>query len=219
MDFVTVTANVAGQELTLHPLKAIWWGAQQTLLVADLHLGKLGHFRRSGVGVPDKAAAVNWDNIKLLLQQYQPTRVIFLGDLFHSDLTHEWRDLEILLEQYPHIQFDLIVGNHDILPDFIYQQAGLRLFKEVMSEPPFILSHHPLQEVEDGWFNLAGHIHPAVRLEGKARQSLYVACFYFGERQGLLPAFGAFTGTYGIKPNPTDQVFLVLKKEVVVPGK
>ena len=64
-------------------------------------------------------------------------------------------------------------------------------------------------------YNLAGHIHPAIKLKGKARQSLRVPCFYFGNENGILPAFGNFTGTASINIKKTDNVFVIAEKEVI----
>ncbi|MDX1672145.1 MAG: hypothetical protein R3211_07370 [Balneolaceae bacterium] len=62
---------------------------------------------------------------------------------------------------------------------------------------------------------LSGHIHPAVKLRGKARQSMKLPCFYFGKQQGVLPAFGHFTGTHVIKPQPDDRVYAIVNQRVV----
>ena len=62
---------------------------------------------------------------------------------------------------------------------------------------------------------LAGHIHPAISLAGPGRQRERLPCFLFGERIGLLPAFGDFTGGATVRPRPGDRVFGVAGDEVV----
>ena len=47
----------------LHKTGAIYWKEKNTLLLADLHLGKVGHFRKSGIPVPRKAGGVFYDKI------------------------------------------------------------------------------------------------------------------------------------------------------------
>ena len=64
-----------------------------------------------------------------------------------------------------------------------------------------------MNEVPETYYNLAGHVHPSIKLRGKARQSLRLPCFYFSDQNGLLPAFGKFTGTAIIRPKKTDQIF------------
>jgi metallophosphoesterase superfamily enzyme len=61
---------------------------------------------------------------------------------------------------------------------------------------------------------LSGHIHPCVRLSGKARNSMTLPCFWFAEKFGVLPAFGDFTGTYRVVPKKGDQVYVCAGKTI-----
>ena len=188
------------------------------LLLADLHLGKAAHFRKGGLAVPATAGDNNWDRLQSLLFDLQPARVLFLGDLFHSDYNPVWEELGALVEQFKPISFELIPGNHDILDDPYYQAAGLLLHPLFLEIPPFYLTHHPQKEIPAGLYNLCGHIHPSVKLRGLARQSLRLPCFYFGQDQGILPAFGAFTGMANIAVREGDRVFVIARDEVVEVG-
>ena len=67
-------------------------------------------------------------------------------------------------------------------------------------------------------YNLAGHIHPCVRLRGAGRQRLRLPCFYFGDRQGILPAFGTFTGLGDVEVQNGDRVFVIADDRVVEVG-
>jgi DNA ligase-associated metallophosphoesterase len=216
--YKTCEAEIAGEHLLLHPMKAIWWEKEQALLMADLHLGKQGHFRREGIALPEAVGEKNWQHLRYLIENYQPKRVIFMGDLFHSDMTQEWGDLEMLVNLFPNITFELIIGNHDLMPEFIYKQAGMQIHKETLLMPPFLLSHHPLKKFDEKYYNLAGHIHPGVLLGGKGHQYLRMPCFFFGTNCGILPAFGQFTGVYVLTPKKTDKVYVVVKDEVICAG-
>ena len=66
-----------------------------------------------------------------------------------------------------------------------------------------------------GGYALAGHIHPAVRLSERGGQSLRLPCFWFGPRVGVLPSFGAFTGSAVVRPRAGDQVFVVADDQVI----
>jgi metallophosphoesterase superfamily enzyme len=70
-------------------------------------------------------------------------------------------------------------------------------------------------EIEGDWYNLAGNIHPGVLLQGKGKQAVTLPCFYFGERQGILPAFGSFTGLARIQPKKEDRIFVIAESTVV----
>jgi metallophosphoesterase superfamily enzyme len=78
---------------------------------------------------------------------------------------------------------------------------------------PFALVHEPAPV--RGGYALAGHIHPAVRLAERGGQSLRLPCFWFGPRGGVLPSFGAFTGSALVRPRAGDQVFVVADGEVI----
>jgi len=206
---------VFGEELELLPEKALWWISKKILLVADLHLGKINHFRKAGIPVPTKANDRNWESILYLIETTKPERVIFLGDLFHSHYNEEWEVLRQLIKNFPVVSFELVIGNHDILSDNQYARNHLKLHRETLEERPFIFTHHPKEAIEGDWYNLAGHIHPGVLLQGKGKQAVTLPCFYFGERQGILPAFGSFTGLARIQPKKEDRIFVIAENTVV----
>lgn len=207
---------LAGQNLQLHPFGGVYWLETQTLLLADLHLGKAQHFRKAGIPVPLGVSDANLDKLTSLLLDFQPLRVLFLGDLFHSEYNRQWQDFCELLEQFPSISFELIQGNHDILDASFYEQAGLKLHVEGLEVGPFWLTHHPEENyTKEGLYNLAGHLHPGIRLRGRGRQRLRLPCFFFGPNQGLLPAFGEFTGLALLQAGPNDRVFAIAENEVI----
>jgi len=207
-----LSVNIHEEDLLLSSEKAIYWKKKSALLIADLHIGKVTHFRNNNIAIPQEAAQRNFDRLEKLVLRFKPTKVYFLGDLFHSFYNKEWEMLIFTLAKYPKVKFELITGNHDILKDEHYESAGISCVME-RKLGPFILTHHP--ESHDGFYNLCGHIHPGVRMKGTGRQYIKLPCFYFGEQQGILPAFGSFTGTAALKIKPSDQVFAVLNDKVV----
>lgn len=206
-----LTHELQGEQLQLLPEKAIYWPSQKTLLLADTHLGKIRHFRKSGIAIPGKASYRNLLHLQSLLMEYKPEKVIFLGDLFHSEMNFEWLEFKAFLDKFKEINFVLIQGNHDILHERSYGQF------EVHSAPlefgPFILSHEPLEDDHE-LYNLCGHIHPGVRMFGQARQSMRLPCFYFGASMGILPAFGIFTGLHLLKPEKEDRIFVIAGSQI-----
>jgi DNA ligase-associated metallophosphoesterase len=207
-----------GQTFHLHPFRALYWEEASTLLLADLHLGKAAHFRRAGIPVPRGVSDENWDRLLSLLVDFTPKKVLFLGDLFHSDYNPEWESLGQLKAQFEEISFSLVLGNHDRLDRRHYEAARLQIYEEPLAWGPFLFSHHPLEAIPAEKYNLAGHIHPCVRLRGAGRQWLRLPCFYFGERKGILPAFGAFTGLGDIEVQNGDRVFVIAEDRVVAAG-
>jgi DNA ligase-associated metallophosphoesterase len=205
-----------GQNLLLHPYKAIYWIEQRILLLADIHLGKAAHFRKSGIPIPDSIHSDDLFRLLHLMEYYKPRRLIILGDLFHSSYNNSWKTVgQFFKDNFDHIP-ELVLGNHDILEEHHY--AFLRIHKSPLVISPFIFSHEPLApDHNTTYYNLCGHIHPGVVMHATARQSLRAQCFYFGENAGILPAFGKFTGmsTTAFSRGRTGKVFIVAPDEVI----
>lgn len=213
-----IVHNILGEKLTLLPEKAIFWEKAATILIADLHLGKITHFRKAGIGLPAEAEQDNLERLAQLLLDYPCKRVLLLGDLFHSDYNEEWPKFKQFLSQFPELSFVLVRGNHDILHAEDYLCKNLSVVDE-LGEGPFIFTHIPLPAPSAAHpthnYNVCGHIHPGVMLRGKGMQSMKLPCFHFSKHCLVLPAFGTFTGTAKIKPHKTDDVFVITEHQVV----
>ncbi|GAB4468601.1 MAG: ligase-associated DNA damage response endonuclease PdeM [Thermoflexibacter sp.] len=205
------------QRLILLAKKAIWWVEEKMLLVADIHLGKVGHFRQAGIPIPTKIHQTDLHILSSLIQQYCPHSLTILGDLFHSKLNNEWLLFEEWREHHKNLEINLIKGNHDIIPTKLFENQRIKVFPTIWEKPPFIFSHIPLDmnDLDGSLYNLCGHLHPAVTLNGKGKQSLRLPCFYFGKKQGYLPAFGQFTGMANITARQGDSIFAIVNEKVV----
>lgn len=211
---ITKRLEVAGEMMELFPECGLLWTSRRMLLIADLHLGKVNHFRRSGIPVPPRANDKNIEQLVELISYTKPERVVFLGDLFHSHYNSEWEVFGELIRHFVGIDFELVIGNHDIMSDIQYERKGIKVHDQ-LKLGPFLLTHHPEETMEENYYNLAGHIHPGVRLVGKGRQAMTLPCFYFGKNQGYLPAFGMFTGIARIHPKKDDRIFVIVDNTVV----
>ena len=209
-------AMVAGERLQLHPDRAVYWPAQRILLLADLHLGKGAHFRRAGIAVPRLVCNVNLARLRGLIEEFKPARVLLLGDLFHSDHNHVWGAFCDFTASFPELSFELVPGNHDILPPTCYEEARLVMHEEIVPLGPFSLSHHPLREEQrlPGKYNLCGHVHPCVKLVDRS-SAIKLPCFFFGQQEGILPAFGEFTGCGEVKARYGDRVYVLAEDTVL----
>lgn len=209
--------ELSGQSLLLLPQKAIFWQQEKALIVADVHLGKVGHFRKAGIAVPRDMEQNDLAVLSDLIDEYKPKKILFLGDLFHSDLNADWDWFVLWRKQFPKLEMILIRGNHDIIHDRHYLDLNVSLHNE-LAIGPFLMLHHPLPEETlqntEGYV-FCGHIHPGISLKGKARQSITLPCFAFGSRQVILPSFGKFTGRVAIRNQQTDHIFAVLQNKVI----
>ncbi|SIT06444.1 putative phosphoesterase [Zobellia uliginosa] len=194
----------------MHPSGVLFWKEKSMLLISDVHLGKISHFRKFGAAVPQAAVQTNFKKMDKAIDLFQPQVIVFMGDLFHSALNKEWQLFEGWVSTViPEII--LVAGNHDIISPLKYEDLGIRVVSEIQLDG-FLLTHHP--EEREACFNFCGHIHPAVRLQGMGRQSIRLACFFKSAHQMVLPAFGTFTGTHILEPLADHEVYALTEEEV-----
>jgi DNA ligase-associated metallophosphoesterase len=208
--------TVAGERLILLPERAAWWPAAKTLFVADFHLGKAASFRRAGIPMPGGTTSENLARLQRAVAATGARHLIFLGDFLHSAEGRAQRTLEQFAAwraAQPDLAITLVRGNHDDRAGDPPEDWAMRCVDPGERLGPFALVHDPVAVA--GAYALAGHIHPAVRLSERGGQSLRLPCFWFRARVGVLPSFGAFTGSALVRPRAGDQVFVVAGDEVL----
>lgn len=196
----------------LLPQKAIYRPLKQQLILSDVHLGKATHFRKQGIPMPAQSHLKDLDKIHYLLNTWKPATLVILGDLFHSDYNREWLWFKSLVMEFSSVEFILVEGNHDILPESAYEMPNL-IKLHLLEEEHFIFSHHPLQDTLK--INFCGHLHPGVRIDGRARQSMKLPCFYYNNRHFILPAFGNLTGLFMLEQEESSCYYLVANDRVI----
>ena len=206
--------TIQDQKLYLLPQKAVLWKDKRVLIISDLHLGKSGHFRKHGIAVPENVNQSNIERLDDLMMKYHPEKLVFLGDLFHSKRNNEVEQFEDWRKSHASTEMILTIGNHDLLTQFEFEKMGLTCVNQYQAGP-FLFLHDDALNDDSSFYSISGHIHPAVKLKAKGRQNIYTPCFYFGKGRALLPAFGAFTGNYRIKPAQNDSVFAVVEQKVI----
>ena len=206
------------QTFWLSPERTMFWEQQRTLIVADMHFGKTGHFRRSGIAVPSNIYKADLQRLISVIFLHKAERLIIVGDMTHSaenkelDLFIKWR------RDFSSLRIDLVKGNHDILNAAWYDSASVNLFENELVENGFRFRHGDEEDMatrSDLLYTFSGHLHPGVTLRGQGKQHLRLPCFYFGHEQGILPAFSHFTGTYTVNPEPGETVYALAGKELV----
>ena len=203
--------KIKSQQFILDPSGAVYWKEKKSLLIADVHLGKVAHFRKNGVAVPRQAEGAFYKKIAALFTKFSVQRLIFLGDLFHSFQNNEWHLFEAWIKQKS-IKVILIEGNHDIIPAWKFKKLGINIRKHFIEED-FYFSHFPTDK--ENYFVICGHVHPGVKLKGAALQQLKLPCFFQSKNQLILPAFGGFTGLHLLTPKKGNQVYVTTGKEVM----
>jgi uncharacterized protein len=197
----------------LLPDKAVFLPNQNTLMVADVHIGKAATFRSLGVPVPGGTTDENLRRLSRLLMQTQASCLVILGDLFHGPQANQvsilqavqaWRQL------HKDIDVVLVSGNHDFKARMPLAGNGIREIAShcLQTAPGFSLNHEPTQPVDGAPFSFCGHWHPVCRFNGKKKSdSVRLPCFWQQSHQLIMPAFGEFTGGHPVKLQLGDAVY------------
>ncbi len=204
------------QNLLLLPDKAIFWKEMEMLILSDIHLGKVGHFRKAGIPIPKSLEQEDLSTLSDLIQEYTPKILLILGDFFHSKLNSDWDWVRLWRGQFPTLVIKLVKGNHDILKEDNFKALEIELFPKNWFCGPFKFSHIPSEEpFDDAFYEISGHIHPSISIKGKAGQCKNVPCYYLADRQAILPAFGKFTGMHKIRTLSKAQIFIINGRSVI----
>ena len=211
-----ISHKIFDNHFFLNANRTIFWDDEKALILSDLHLGKSGHFRKSGIGIPQNIFKEDMQRLLATIQFYKPTQLIIVGDLFHSDFNKEhdlflkWR------KDFVALPIHLIKGNHDILKSKWYDEAGIIVHKKSFSLGNFTFTHdiNDCAENKENYC-FSGHIHPGIKIKGIGKQTLQLPCFYFAKKYAVLPAFGKFTGTFPIKPVSGDAVFALVENSIM----
>lgn len=185
-----VPLSFAGETFFATAEGALFWPAQQALLVADLHLEKASWFARLGQFLPPYDSHATLTALAQEVERTGTRHLYCLGDSFHDNfgcdrLPASARDLLIALTS--RLDWVWIVGNHD--PGFP-DHCGGRI-EEEMEVGGITLRHEARRG--DPRAEISGHFHPKYRMNLKGRH-VSRRCFIASPIKLILPAFGSLTG-------------------------
>ena len=205
-----IAHSIGAHTLWLYPDGTAYWAEENTLFIADVHLGKSGHFRAFGIPTPKGIHTHAMRLLRNAFTRHDAAQIIFLGDLFHNLQNTETRDLLELMQEFAEHSFVLIKGNHDV---DIPVHSALEVTNK-LDVGPFLCLHEPpgsnfdqnipfdpdlIQSNYSENFLLCGHLHPGATLKGKGRGRIKMKTFFFNDSLGVLPAFGPFTGAHALQ--------------------
>ena len=135
----------AGHSFKPLPSGALWWAAENALLVADLHLEKLSSFAKRGSLLPPYDTGLTLRRLEADIAATGATEVIALGDSFHRDegtTTLLDADRLRLMALLGRSHWTWIAGNHDPSP---HQLGGICV--ERLEHRGLTLVHEPRRGV------------------------------------------------------------------------
>ncbi len=198
--------------------RVIFWEEEQTMLITDLHLARVGNWRKHGIPVPGEAVRVDLDQLTAATQEFKPRQIVCLGDLFHHKANKEVNMFTNWLNETRRgnlKKFVLIKGNHDMLPSETYNQMDIDVVPKLQIRN-IQLVHDPADADSGSYLTISGHIHPGVEIgEGPLRERL--PCFYLNSTGNLLilPAFGSSCGTYKLPQNKASKIWAIAGSTLV----
>ena len=185
-----VPLSFGGQHFLASPSGALFWPAENALLVADLHLEKASWFARLGQFLPPYDSQATLTELAGEVAACGATRLYCLGDSFHDRfgcdrLSAPARDLLLSLTSL--LDWVWIIGNHD--PGFA-DHCGGRLADEIEASG-IVLRHEAI--ADDPRPEISGHFHPKLRVNLRGR-NVSRRCFVASSAKLILPAYGSLTG-------------------------
>lgn len=219
MDDGRCVVELAGEQVHLLAERALWWPKRRTILVADVHLGRIASFRARGAPVPGDTLGETLDRLGRVVERSSADRLVVLGDLVQEreGLTDGLvRRVAEAMASWD-VRVGLVPGNHERKVGRLPAEWPLEVIEPGARMGPFRLHHLPSKERRgeanrDG-FELAGHFHPTVRLESGG-DKLRLPCFAFDEQAGVLPAFHTMTNGVEMRAG-NRRLFLVADGEVI----
>lgn len=204
----SVAVSVAGCALVALPCGALWWPAEATLVVADMHLEKASRMAMRGMLVPPYDTGLTLGLVEALVAALEPRRVISLGDAFDDSAGTTRLDgpyRERIARAQAGRDWIWIAGNHD--PAHAADVGGIGAGELAIG--PLVFRHEPRQGDAPG--EIAGHLHPAARVF-LGPKSVRRRCFVGDGERLILPALGAYAGGLSV----TDPAFRGLFKREAV---
>ena len=195
--------SIAGVEAVVDPAGVLWLEDSHTLVVADLHLEKGSSFARRGMFLPPYDTSATLLALAALVRRRNPKRVVSLGDSFHDSGGYGRlidADRERLSALRRGRDWIWVSGNHDCaLP----AEIGGDIMTELRMDG-LVFRHIPADGAAAG--EIAGHLHPAAKVRGRAGCVRCRAFVSDGSRM-VLPAFGVLTGGLNVLDRAFQPLF------------
>jgi hypothetical protein len=182
----------------------LFWPAEKTLIVSDLHLEHGTSLARRGLYVPPFDTALTLATLRSLIADVEATRLILLGDSFHDGIAHNEIDEDnktALIALTQAIETHWISGNHDPLPP-----EGLGGHPAAELALGNIVFRHHQGKIAAGACEVSGHLHPGASVHQRGR-NVHAKCFVGDGRRLIMPAFGAYTGALTVAAPAFDGLF------------
>jgi len=219
-EFSRQPVSISGRSFVADVSGALYWPAEDALIVADLHFEKGSSFARRGILLPPYDTGATLQRLAVTLDAYEASTVICMGDSFHDNgaegrMSAEDRETLAILQEDR--EWLWLTGNHD---PAIPKCFGGHVFSEI-TVSGITFRHEP--SASRLTHEIAAHLHPAARVSYNG----YVIrrpCFVGNGNRLVLPAFGTYAGGLNVLDDAFAPLFgndglsvLVLGQEGLYP--
>jgi DNA ligase-associated metallophosphoesterase len=206
--------QIEGEKLLFTPSKIIYWEKQKAIILSDIHLGKVHHFRANGLYVPEAAAHTDLVTLTNLIKQHKAEKLIVCGDMFHS----VWNSYNSIFEAWRkenNLEIHLIKGNHDIINNAWLEGLNINVHETELTIAGFTFIHEIPEEKKENRFYIYGHIHPSISMPIGLKQSKKFPCFYIQKKSICLPAFADFSGSFELQKKKAEIILAIVGDELI----
>lgn len=205
----SLRANQAlvADEILLDGRLALFHQTERWLAVADLHFGYELSQRAAGRLVPMWGMASISDRLTTLMNEYEPRRLIILGDLVH-DKSAAREAAQLLRDLATRCEVVVVMGNHD------RQLGGYMEMLESWETDGFHFHHGHCAEEASDRIQIIGHHHPAAVITDGAGLRLKCPAFVQQSTCWIMPAFSPWASGVQWTPDESSRVWLCTEDRV-----
>ena len=196
---------------------AVFHEEEKWLALADLHFGFELSQRMAGNLFPLWGMQSIESRLRELLRDYQPSKVILVGDLVH-DKTGAPEFFSLITRLREQSEVILIAGNHD---------AGINRHKSKKAYSGFDLvdsfatgrfkfHHGNCGRQQDGRIQVIGHFHPAARLSDGAGLRMKFPVLVQETNCWILPAFSPWAAGTEWEEREPARIWLCTPRRILV---
>lgn len=187
---------------------ALFHETERWLAVADLHFGYELSQRAAGRLMPLWGMTSIEGRLVELLEDYQPRRLIIVGDLVHDKASTVVAS-ELLGRLRERCDVIALAGNHD------RHVTHAIAFTPRWETPEYVFQHGHCKADEPARIQIIGHHHPAAMVRDGAGLRLKFPAFVQQDRCWILPAFSPWSGGVVWPEDGESRIWLCTPRRVL----
>lgn len=200
---------LVADDILLDGRLALFHLTERWLAVADLHFGYELSQRAAGALVPLWGMATIFERLNELVAEYNPERLIILGDLVH-DKTAAREAAKLLRDFARRCEVVVVAGNHD------RHLRGHIEMREAFQTERFHFHHGHCAAEDTGRIQVIGHFHPATVISDGAGLRLKCPVFVQESSCWIMPAFSPWAGGARWESDAESRIWLCTPQRVFV---